>query len=222
MPRNALRRANDTQTSWDVTDPVIRSCPTAINMATPEDEATPAAGERFSMPRRGTLNCAKESVGFQAHALHNADVTYQDYEVPGEPDDPEAAALDLIVNRGLQQAEAVLTRSGRTWDPEPLREGLRRFVTALEAEGAFTNLIWEDAAIAASAMLIDIFRAQGQADALLARSHAALAREDDVEWRDRGQAAQAFKAAAKAYPLIFKPDPYPGPEHKHGQTSSDQ
>ncbi len=141
---------------------------------------------------------------------HTRRVSYKDYSIPDDADDAEAAALEMIVSRGLQQADKVFTARGGDWNPEPLKLGLERFAAALKAEKAFMGLTWHDARIAAAAILQDIFLEKDQGSALLARSHAAIASNDGIEWADRGQAGQVFKAAAKAYPMVFHDQTPPG------------
>lgn len=134
---------------------------------------------------------------------HTRGVGYDDYQVPDEVDDPEAAALDLIVQRPLRELGRIIEQS-TAWDPGPLRAALQQFASALELSGVFRSMTWHDARTVAtlisSALLVPDLR---PGRALMEHSTRAHTGADQIRWNDKRRASRALHEAAAIYPQAF-------------------
>jgi hypothetical protein len=102
------------------------------------------------------------------------------------PDDPEAAALDLIVCSTEVLADPVVSA------------GVQEFAVLLEVEGAFTGMSWPDARRAATVIAFDAVLLVSKAvESLRRRATEALAGDDGEPWEDREAVARALNIAAK-------------------------
>lgn len=107
------------------------------------------------------------------------------YAPPIDPADPEAAALDLIV-------EAAEAATGST----AFRPVLQDLAGLLQVEGALAGLAWPDARLVAAAISFGACTQDDPAAALRERAAAASASRDEVAWCDRAAAVRAFGIAA--------------------------
>lgn len=107
------------------------------------------------------------------------------YEVPQNPTDPEAAALDLIV----RLPASVLHSDAFT-------EVLQDYCGVLSAEGALAGLAWHDARQVAAAVSYDVVSDDNAPTLLRHRARTALSGADGLPWVDATAAARAFNLAA--------------------------
>ncbi len=107
------------------------------------------------------------------------------YAVPDNPTDPEAAALELIV----QLPQIV----GREVDLLPLQE----FSTLLSAEAAFADMSWHDAKHAAVAIIVDAVNSDDAVPSLCQRAERAVTGTDGMTWDDPAAMARALTTGAK-------------------------
>ena len=107
------------------------------------------------------------------------------YTVPANPCDPEAAALDLIVQLPAQLL-----------DTHAFTAVLQDLCGLLHAEGAFAGLSWDDARQVAAAVSFDVAQRDDAADFLRSRARNVLAATDNVPWQNRDGAARALNIAA--------------------------
>jgi hypothetical protein len=111
------------------------------------------------------------------------------YEVPTDPADPVAAALELVVQIPCSFADPDdVDRARRAWQD---------FAGVLELEGVFAGMSWHDARHAAS--LIAFLGANcDDADAELRRRAAVTeAGCDGMTWDDRAAMVRALTTAAR-------------------------
>lgn len=108
-----------------------------------------------------------------------------DYTVPDNPTDPEAAALDLIVQL-----------PGQVMHTDQFLPILQDYCGMLHAEGAFTGLSWADAKQVAAAVAFDACTRDDGAEVMRNRARNALAGADDMPWQDREGVARALNIAA--------------------------
>ena len=108
------------------------------------------------------------------------------YTVPDDPDDPETAALELIVRVPTD----VL---GHDWPP---RDALQDLASLLHAEGALAGLSWHDARHAATAIVVDAITRDDAAEFLRGRADRARDGSDNMEWDDREAMARALTIGA--------------------------
>lgn len=113
------------------------------------------------------------------------------YAVPANPADPEAAALDLIVQLPAQ----LLGTSAFT-------EVLQDLCGLLHAESALTGLCWDDARQVAAAVALDACQHDDPAQVLRDRARAVLAGSDGTTWQDRQGAVRALNVAARVLALL--------------------
>jgi hypothetical protein len=112
------------------------------------------------------------------------------YEVPDNPADPEAAALELIV------------RSTEVLDDRVVSAGVQEFALLLDVEGALAGMSWPDARQAAAAIAFDSVLLLGKAvESLRRRATDALAGCDGKPWEDQWAAARALNIAAEVLGL---------------------
>lgn len=107
------------------------------------------------------------------------------YVVPNDPDDPQAAALELIV----RLTEAVTHDSGPC-------ETLQEVTAVLDVEDAFAGMSWRDARHVAAAICFDVCNRDDAAPFLLARAEQALDGTDNMGWDDPAKMARALTIAA--------------------------
>lgn len=115
------------------------------------------------------------------------------YALPENPDDPEAAALELIVRIPTE----VMAEPGRLL--HPLIEVLQDFTGMLSVEGAFTGMVWPDAKQIAAAIAMDLCTRDDAGDFLRYRAGNALSGADGMVWRDRDLVARALTLAADLF-----------------------
>ncbi|MBV8786441.1 MAG: hypothetical protein JOZ00_07105 [Mycobacterium sp.] len=113
------------------------------------------------------------------------------YEVPDNPADPEAAALELIVRVPTD----VLGHES------PGRETLQEFAGLLSAEGVFAGMSWHDAKHAAMAIMFDAINRDDAAEFLRWRADRVRVDADGKAWDDSGAMIRAFTAAAATLDL---------------------
>jgi hypothetical protein len=118
-------------------------------------------------------------------------MTQTAYDIPDNPTDPEAAALDLIVRVPADML-------GHDW---PTRDTLQELAAILQAEGAFTGLSWHDAKHAAVAIIADAINRDDAVQFLLQRAQWASDGSDRMVWDDREAMARAFAVGAKVIGL---------------------
>ncbi|BBX00903.1 hypothetical protein BST36_27750 [Mycolicibacterium moriokaense] len=109
------------------------------------------------------------------------------FEVPENPSDPEAAALELIVR--LPQ-----DLLGKTWPPLDV---LQELTAALEIAGAFTGMSWHDAKHAAVAIIVDAVNSDDAVPSLCQRAERAVTGTDGMTWDDPAAMARALTTGAK-------------------------
>jgi hypothetical protein len=112
------------------------------------------------------------------------------YDIPDNPPDPEAAALELIVRL---PADILRTAAFTTV--------LQDYCSVLHAEGAFAGLSWPDAKQIAAAVSFDVTQREDAADFIAGRARRVLGGTDGMVWRDRDGAARALNIAAKVLAL---------------------
>lgn len=115
------------------------------------------------------------------------------YAVPTDPDDPEAAALELIVR--LPGSPILARRPGGP--PGPPVEVLQEFAAALEIAGCFHGMTWNDAKGAAAAILVDAVNRDNAPQFLRHRANLVAARADGMGHDDPDALARAFRIAAE-------------------------
>jgi hypothetical protein len=74
------------------------------------------------------------------------------YDVPDNPAEPEAAALELIV----RMPSSISPRLAADAEASGLTEILQDYCSVLDAEGAFSGLSWVDAKPVAAAVCFDV------------------------------------------------------------------
>lgn len=114
------------------------------------------------------------------------------YVVPDNPQDPEAAALELIVRLPSSLSDRLTAAAAATG----LTEILQDYCSVLDAERAFTGLSWDDAKTVAVAVCFDICNRDDAADFLRNRARNVLAGSDNTPWKNRDGAARALNVAA--------------------------
>jgi hypothetical protein len=107
------------------------------------------------------------------------------YVVPDNPPDPEVAALELIV----RMPEAVMGDAGA-------REILQELTAALDLEGTFIGMSWNDAKHAAVAIVVDALNRDDAHAFLLARAERARNGSDGMRWDDPAKMARALAIGA--------------------------
>jgi hypothetical protein len=112
------------------------------------------------------------------------------YIVPDHPDNPEAAALELIV----RMPEVV------TGDASA-RDILQELTSMLEVEGTFTGMSWHDAKHAAVAIVVDALERDDSAEFLLGRARRARDGSDGMRWDDPAAMERALTIGAKVIGL---------------------
>jgi hypothetical protein len=115
------------------------------------------------------------------------------YVVPDAPADPEAAALDLIVQLPIDLLAA-----------DGLRSVLQDYAGVLHSEGVFVGMAWADASRVAAAVVMDVCRRCLREDApdfLPDQARNAAAGTDNVARHDRTSVARALNTAATAFEL---------------------
>ena len=119
------------------------------------------------------------------------------YTVPDDPDDPETAALELIVRLPscLSQRLAAATAAAG------LTEVLQDYCTVLDAEGCFAGMSWHDAKAAAAAICFDICNRDDPAEFLRHRAQLTREGQDGQTWDDRDAMARAFTIGAQVLGL---------------------
>jgi hypothetical protein len=108
------------------------------------------------------------------------------YEVPDNPTDPEAAALELRLPVEILHPQF----------PDMLTEVLQDYCGVLDAEGAFAGLSWADAKNIAAAVSFDAVTRDDAADFMRNRARNVLAGTDNMDWENRDGAARALNIAA--------------------------
>jgi hypothetical protein len=108
------------------------------------------------------------------------------YDVPTNPADVEAAALELIVR---MPGEVLHT-------PAEMIEVLQEFCGMLQLEGCFAGLCWADAKNIAAAVAFDAITRDDAADFLRNRARNVLAGTDNMPWENRDGVARALNIAA--------------------------
>lgn len=118
-------------------------------------------------------------------------------------DDPEAAALELIVSRSLHFVGQAMAQQGQKWNPERLGSALQEFTGLLEVDGVFRDMTWHDAKLAAGMIGADLFGTTSTpSSAMLSRAIEARRGNAEAPWNDRERASDALQAAAMIYPRV--------------------
>lgn len=107
------------------------------------------------------------------------------YEVPENPTDPEAAALNLIVQLPAQ-----------VFGSDAFTAPLQDFCGVLHAEGALAGLAWRDARHVAAAVSFDVVSDDDAPTLMRHRARSAFSGADGLPWLDASAAARAFNLAA--------------------------
>lgn len=114
------------------------------------------------------------------------------YAVPDNPEDPEAAALELIV----RVPQAILANRGELTVAARITEVLQDYCSVLDAEGCFAGLSWADAKPIATAICWDACNRDDAADFIRNRARNVLAGTDNMAWQNRERSARALNIAA--------------------------
>ena len=107
------------------------------------------------------------------------------YTVPTNPDNPEQAALDMIVRLPAD-----------ILDSTAFTTVLQDYAGVLHAEDCFAGLSWADAKQVAAALSFDVVTRDDAADFLQNRARDVLAGTDGMTWQNRERVARAFNIAA--------------------------
>jgi hypothetical protein len=107
------------------------------------------------------------------------------YTVPANPSDPEAAALDLIVQLPAQLL-----------DTHAFTAVLQDLCDLLHAEGAFAGLSWNEARQVAAAVSFEVTQLDDADHTLLSRARSVRDGIDGLTWDNRDAAVRALTIAA--------------------------
>lgn len=121
------------------------------------------------------------------------------YIAPDNPADPEAAALELLVQTVVVLLEVAI--GGALPDDNAILAGYRHFAGVLDLECAFAGMSWHDARHAAVAIGGALVVRDDPAAFLHLRAVHTASGVDNMTWDDRDSMVRAFTVGATVVAL---------------------
>lgn len=107
------------------------------------------------------------------------------YVVPDQPDDPEDAALNLLVRVPCDLLGY-----------DQLREALQEYAGLLQVTSCFAHMSWPDAKAVAAALAFDAITRDDPSAFMRHRAESVRSGRSGIDWDDPAAVAAAFETAA--------------------------